>query len=200
MPATMIETLSDIRTVEGWLQPCATRNIAAYRWKAWYGRMVGSVRPAATSFDRACRSGHGQAARPAGAVSSMLKRRLPVPVHPDKAHASAFGKTSPACLAEGHVAVAAVGQRHVLGTFGGNPWGEPPHHRRRVSPYQSAACRSLFPRDGLWLVPACRGWSGCSHDRSGRQVIKTIWSPMPPALQLMQVEPSGKSRTSDINR
>ena len=54
------------------------------------------------TLDRDRRARYGQAACASGSLS-MLQRRLPVPVHGDDTHASAFHKASFECLAEGHV-------------------------------------------------------------------------------------------------
>lgn len=50
-----------------------------------------------------------------------------------------------------------------------------PCHRRRLSPYQPAACRSVFPR----VVSDCRSAVSGSAVRKpwhGREVLRTIWS------------------------
>jgi len=60
------------------------------------------------ALDRDRRARYGQAACASGSLS-MLQRRLSLPVYGDDTHAAAFHKASPECLAEGHVADAAVG-------------------------------------------------------------------------------------------
>ncbi len=109
MPETVLAALSNIRTTE--------EMIVAFRDEEHCRRLLESHGVAGwenlprlwlQTLDRDSRPRYGQAACAAGSLS-MLQWQLPVPVHGDDAHAFALHEASLACLAEGHVADAAVG-------------------------------------------------------------------------------------------
>lgn len=109
MSETMLAALTNIRTAEDM--------IVAFRDEEQCRRLLesmvcpgGRVLPCLwlQALDRNRRARYGQATCASGSLS-MLQRRLSLSVYGDDTHAAAFHKASSECLAEGHVAYAAVG-------------------------------------------------------------------------------------------
>jgi hypothetical protein len=105
MSETMLAALTNVRTAEDM--------IVAFRDEEQCRRLLESMVWPAGRVCPAC--GYKRSIAIAGRDTgkrralSMLQRRLPVPVHGDDPHASAFHQASFECLAEGPVAHAAVG-------------------------------------------------------------------------------------------
>ena len=57
----------------------------------------------------------------------------------------------------------------------------------RLSSYQLAACGPVFPRDRLPAGHSIVTGQAVRKSRNGRERMKTLWSRVPPALQLLQV-------------
>jgi hypothetical protein len=86
-----------------------------------------------------------------------------------------------------------IGRRRICSRRGPRQFGRrvqlarSPHDCRRLSPHQPAACGSVLPRDGFrWSQRVVTG-STVRKTRHCREIVRTLWSRVPPALQLPNV-------------